>query len=255
MSLEEKILELSPFYIKLLAADRKRSKENTNFVTSDIFSEQEMVSFNGLLEEITEELIWRPGRLLYYEDSGKSEAAKTILKLLWPIIDGPEIFDEMTGGEYTSILVNIMGDYTDRIEMLKPTLISIPPDPELFVYYEEAMKCWLFGLNNSSIILCGSLLETVLKQKLRDLNVDLVCEVVFRNDRKYVNDFGLDKLIKNAQDQFLLFENEANNAHDIKRLRNKVVHKLRTLDSKKTFEAIGKTKVLVENLLSKKEWE
>ncbi len=105
------------------------------------------------------------------------------------------------------------------------------------------------------IILCGSLLESVLKQQLGDLNVDLVCEVVFKNDHKYVNNFGLDKLIKNAQDQFLLSENEGEDARNIKRLRNNAVHKLRPLDSKQTFEAIGKTKVLVENLLSKKEWE
>jgi hypothetical protein len=40
---------------------------------------------------------------------------------MWETIDSDQIFKEITGGGYSGLLVNIIGDYTDRVKMLKPT--------------------------------------------------------------------------------------------------------------------------------------
>ncbi len=208
--------------------------------------------FNSLYKSIFDELLWYPGTLIYMENPNELRAAQATMDLIWETVDADDIFDEMLSGGYGGLLANVMGDYADRIKMLKPTFISVnPQNYEFHIYYEEAMKAWLFGLSNSSLIICCSILETMLRQELYRISIDLVYQLN-RSDRKIegVESLPLDILIENATKEKLISYEERKTAHRIRKLRNDAIHSLRQVTHEETYEAIINTKNLIEKLLA-----
>src|SRR2546425_9172091 len=97
---------------------------------SNIFNmtDAEEKEFNSLWKSIVEGLMWSPGTLIYIPNEAERKAAKVFIDVIWKNEDTDDIFDEITGGGYSGLLVNIIGDYIDRAKILKPTFISINPE-------------------------------------------------------------------------------------------------------------------------------
>ena len=212
-------------------------------------TDAEEKEFNSLWKSIVEDLMWSPGTLIYIPDEAERKAAKVFIDMIWKAADADDIFDEMTGGGYSGLLVNIIGDYIDRAKILKPTFISINPEnTELYVYFEEAMRSWLFGLNNPALILCCSILESLLKEKLLKISVNHVYDFPDNKTFSSIRPFPIDTLIRNASQTGLLDKQEIDIAFSIKNLRNNAIHKLQNISQQQAYEAIMNTKDLVEKL-------
>jgi hypothetical protein len=111
------------------------------------------------------------------------------------------------------------------------------------------MQSWLFGLNNSALILCCSILESLLKEKLCQIDVDLVYDLSDRKNLKGIKQLPLPKLIQNAYSAGMLDKEDKKVASRIKDLRNDSVHKLKNVSYKEVYDAIMSTKALVEKFL------
>ncbi len=204
--------------------------------------------YNEYAKEIVSELIWKPGTLIHFEDLELMKEAESALSIIWNEVSEDELFEEMISGGADGILVNIIGDYTERAKKLKPTLISVKPDKEISVYFQNAMDSWLFGLNSASVILCFSMLEGLLKQKHPTL--------LYKGD-KILKDF---RDLRNAKCDMKEFIDEiANKGHisedtrklaqGIRRLRNDVVHIQKQINSDEAYNKIMDTKTIMERLL------
>jgi len=208
--------------------------------------------FNTLWKSIVENLMWSPGTLIHIADETERKAAQVLIDMIWKTQDTDEIFDEMTSGGYSGLLVNIIGDYIDRAKMLKPTLISInPQNIEFTRYFEEAMKAWLHGLNSSSLILCGSIIEDIIKTKLYDIDPGLALDLERKG--RNVKDKRNKKLVKLIDTAFShhIIDNEGKKTADrIRKLRNDAVHKLKKVSEEQTYQAILDTKELIEKILT-----
>lgn len=220
--------------------------------TFNMNSDQEK-EFNSLWESVVEELVWSPGTLIYISDKTERKAAQTIIHMIWETMESNEIFDEITSGGYSGLLVNIIGDYIDRAKMLRPTLISInPQNTEFSRYFEEAMKAWLYGLYSSSLILCCSIIEDILKTELSNITPNLALDFNRENQRLIgVKNKKLIILINSAYEHQIIDKTEKSIAHEIRILRNDAIHSLEKITEKQTFKAILDTKELVEKILIK----
>lgn len=200
--------------------------------------------------EIVEYIVWHPGTLIYFEDSHLMDEAKNIITELWESIDYDELSDEMFSGGFSGLMVNIIGDYIERAKKIKPIFITVKPTDVIRTYFQEAMNAWCYGLNTAALILCCSILESILK------------EVLLRKDPKFVYDMDNGKgfqnikekdlkiLIDNAKQAGLLDDIEIKKAQMIRESRNAAVHKLKRYSSEQTYQAIITTKELIEKLLT-----
>jgi hypothetical protein len=112
------------------------------------------------------------------------------------------------------------------------------------------MRSWLFGLNNSALILSCSILESLLKEKLSAISVNYVYDFSDNKNLSGIRQFPLENLIRNASKTGLLDKQETDIAFTIKNLRNNVIHKLQRISQQQAYEAIMNTKDLVEKLLA-----
>lgn len=215
--------------------------------------EDETNEFGSLYESIVEDLMWSPGTLIYIADESERRAAQTLIDMIWKTQDTDEIFEEMTSGGYAGLLVNIVGDYIERAKMLRPTLISIDPhDIEFTRYFEEAMKAWLYGLNTSSLILCCSVVEEMIRTQLYSIDPNLALDLEKRGRNVTgVRNKKLKTLIDTAYSHNIIDNGEKAIAHSIRKLRNSAVHNLRKVSDKETYQAILDTKKLVEKILTR----
>jgi hypothetical protein len=241
-SLPERILNLLQIF-----------RDGYNFENRSFnLNENQTSEFDSLWKSIVEDLMWSPGTLIHIADETKRKAAKVLIDLIWKTQDTDEIFDEMTSGGYSGLLVNLVGDYIDRAKMLKPTLISInTQNIEFTRYFEEAMKAWLHGLNSSSLILCGSIIEDMIKTQLYNINPNLALELE-RNGKnvKGKRNKKLVKLINTAFSHHIIDKEGKKIAHRIRELRNEAVHKLKKVSDEQTYQSILDTKELIEKILT-----
>lgn len=106
---------------RLVDLHKKYKTENITANSFVKYSEEA----EGSAYEIIENLIWEPGKLLYFEDTNLISDARDAVRLLWDDLSFNEILDEMDAGGYKGLLVSIIGDYIDRAKLLKPVFISI----------------------------------------------------------------------------------------------------------------------------------
>lgn len=205
-----------------------------------------------LIEDIVDYLVWFPGALFFDENHDRHKRNEAVIELLWKIVDSDEIFDELLSGGYSGLLANMLGDFSERVKMLKPTFISINPETiEFSNYFEEAMKAWLYGLSNAALIICFALIEDLLKDRLCQVDVDYVYELKDPNNPKGVKQVSYDRLIMSALKEGIIDRSEKNTLFRIKKLRNDSIHRLETVTDSQVYEAIIETKQIVEKLLRK----
>jgi hypothetical protein len=205
---------------------------------------------NEYAREIIEELMWNPGTLVYFEDPELMEEAKKAMDNLWENMDYDELSNEMFSGGYSGLMVNIIGNYIEKMKLVKPTFISVKPNNQIRSYFQQAMHAWTFGLNVASLVLCCSILESLLKQELLKKDPKLVYDPGKGKSLKDLKDRPLNQLITNAFDKKLIDKDEKSSAFMIKDLRDDAVHKLKEVSSEDTYNSIIKTRELIEKLLS-----
>jgi len=150
-------------------------------------------------------------------------------------------------------MVDIVSNYINKAKVVKPIFVSVDPEiSDFYVYFAEAMKSYFYGLNKSALILCCSILENIIKKKLSKVDDSLVYKLLKKNGKTIVTEYSLKKLINNAATINLISCEEKENAHDIRDLRNKAVHKMLHISSDQTYKVIIDSKNLIESLLGDK---
>ena len=147
-------------------------------------------------------------------------------------------------------MVSIVGDYIERVKMIKPTFITVKPSNEIRTYFQQAMNAWSHGLNTASLILCCSILEAILKQVLLSKDLKLVYDTGSGKSFKEFKEKDLGALIENARIKKIFNEGEAEKADKIRKNRNAAVHKLKEFSSNETYKTVMTTKDLLERLLT-----
>lgn len=220
---------------RLTDLHKKYKMEN---ITANSFIEYSKEA-KGLAYEIIESLIWEPGKLLFFEDSILINDAKDVVKDIWESIPSEDLWNETLSGGYKGLLVNIICDYIDRAKSLKPVFIAINPSNQIKSFFREAMGAWLHGLDTASLILCCAMIEEMLETIYPDLT-----------KAEKAGKGKLQALIDKAKGN--IFDNaDADNAHEIRLLRNDAVHKLKKSSKKDTYEAIFNTVSLIEKIYEK----
>jgi len=220
----------------------------------DVFdvSAEKKEETNKLIEDIVDYLVWYPGALFYDENHARHKRNEVVIDLLWKIVDSDQIIDELFSGGYSGLLANMLGDFSERVKMLKPTFISVNPETtEFSSYYEEAMKAWLYGLSNAAIIICFAVIEDLLKDRLCQVDIEYVYELKDPNNPKGVKQLSYDRIIMAAMGEGLINKKEKNILFNIKKLRNNSIHSLTSVSDSEVYDAILQTKRIVEKLLRK----
>ncbi len=239
----------SELVLKLLNLFMEIWDVDTNSIKAEPSQKKE---FCELCEKIIEDLIWAPGKLIYVPDETERVKAQCLVDLIWSKQESEELFDQMVGGSYTGLLVEILGDYTDRAKMLKPTFISVnPKNIEFSRYYEDAMRAWLFGLNSAALILCCSIIEDTLKEQLYNLDPNLALILDIHEGKVTgIKNKKMEKLIYEAANHNIIDIRGKRIAHRIRELRNSAIHSLEKIDDSQTYQAILDTKELIEKILT-----
>ncbi|MDO8722507.1 MAG: DUF4145 domain-containing protein [Syntrophales bacterium] len=228
--MEDKLLR----YIELLL------KLYQSVIDKSSLQGKESEEFNTLCREIFEELIRNPGGIIYIEAKEKKDAYRLAIERLFEIYSGEQIRDEILSGGYGGIVFDELDKYAERAKELIPTFINIEPsNREFYVLYNEAMKCWFYGLENSSVILSVTLLENTLKN--RDGK---------RNKVKDSRNTKLYNLINKFESIGVLSTIGAKKAHEIREVRNEIVHNGLNIASSEALRLVRNTKDILEEIFN-----
>jgi len=106
-----------------------------------------LIELMTLRKEIFEEFVWNPGRVIKAENSEHAEHIRSMLSKFWlSLAEEEKIFDEMLSGGFDGLLANMIGEYVERLQMVKPMVICISPEDYRFdSFYSEAINAWLAG--------------------------------------------------------------------------------------------------------------
>ena len=133
-------------------------------------------------------------------------------------------------------------DLTERLKKIRPTFLSIDyPDSEFKEYYNEALSAWLFGLNTASLIISWSFLEALIKNT-----------VLLRSIQAYMAIIQMEipqrEFLAQLEEWQILNGSDLDDIDGLRRLRNKAVHETEPIDSNTAFEAIRKSRAIVEKI-------
>lgn len=187
-----------------------------------------------LAERILDHLVWNPGVLIHFSDSQKMRDAQQAVDHLWreEVETDEDLYHKILYGipqGNLGIGAELTFTYAERLKRLKPTFIAVKPPPEVASYFEEAMAAWLRGLDRAALILCWSVLDNILKEKLPAVKT---CK------------------IEAASEAGILDETNAKRADEIRKLRNDAVHNGKHIAGEVSRRSILITKQIIEKLLS-----
>lgn len=215
-------------------------------------SPDESEKFNNICKDLFEGLISNPGGLIFIEETERIDAYKFSIERLFELHSYEEIYDDLVQGGYNGLMFEEMDNYAYRAQQLRPTLISVKPEnKEFYTYYDEAMKCWLYGLNNSSIIIIATLLESTLKNKLKNIgqNELQVMRKQIRSEKKQKrNQIDFEDFIDIAKVQGFLSNISKISSHRLRKKRNNIVHNRLEISSDEALELINSTKNIFEDV-------
>lgn len=217
-------------------------------------SEEESNEFNDLCKNLIEYLIKNPGGLIFVKEKEKIKAYKFVVEKLLEIYSTDELFEEIIMGGFGGLMFDELDSYIYRAKKLIPTFISINPEQkEFYTYYNEAMRCWLYGLTNSSIIIIASLLENLLNEKINELSQEEIQKIlrIIKVDNKYQGiEISFENLINIAETKGILSKKSKITAHRLRKIRNKVVHSGYNIDSDQALKLIKKIKEIIEEMFN-----
>lgn len=240
--METKLLEFIERLVKLL-----KTNDNISRISEDTAK-----VFNKLAEDLIEILVWRPGGIFKINSKENIDKFRIAVDLLLQGQSWEDLYNELISGGYGGLMLEEMDLYARRFVKLRPIFISNEPgDSEFDFYYNEAMKCWLHGLDNSSIVIITALLEKTLSSFLDDLNrneisklIKIVCE-----DNQYrgakVRFYELIEIT--CYKKHITYENKQS-FHEIRKIRNKIVHESYKITQEQSLSLLLKAKEYFEEL-------
>jgi hypothetical protein len=209
--------------------------------------------FNNISKNLIEFLIINPGGLIFLEDTKKIKACKLAVEKLFELYTSDELYEEILEGGFGGLLFNELDSYAYRIKNLNPIFFSIKPkNKEFNIYYNEAMRCWLYGLSNSSIIIMASLLENILKEKLKKFSQKELLEILknIKHIGKNKKQISFKDIIDIAKSKEIISKKSRVSADNLRERRNKIVHKGLDIDSDEALKLLNDTKNIFEKLFN-----
>lgn len=242
-SINEKLDELADLYSDILSDPEMY-----------MLDEEKKTRTDELMSSIRNYLIDYPGELIYEKDSDSTKRKLAVIDLLWKAYDDSVHYDELFGGENTDFITNFAGGYVKRAKMIRPTFFSVKKNvgKEFEIYFKEAIQTWLCGCKHAAVIICNSLLEDLLRNKLCDIDVDYAHKLYDWRKMKSNPKFGMKELKERASKEKILPKQLLSKLSRVQQKRNDAVHNLNTLSDEEAYSLIMDTKEIVEHLLNKK---
>jgi hypothetical protein len=216
--------------VKLFRRSRKQGFSPQTLLRAGDFKEAQ-----DLGREILDCLLWNPGSLVSLRNFREMKEAEQAIEILWEYWDPDKVFIELLEGEFGGLFGYLADRYADRARFLRPTFTLLRPKSEVRMYLNQAMQAWAHGLDISSVILCWSVIENLLREKLSE------------NGSQLSSDRG--KWIRTARERGWLETETSRSADRIRTLRNEMVHKPRKFAPRRVYAVIMETKEVVERLL------
>lgn len=198
--------------------------------------------------EIFERLIENPGALIHYDDPSRIKEAQEAMDRIWGEVSGEQLVEDLSKGAYKDLSFNLTASYLENAKQLKPLFVAVRPSKEIERYFAEAMEAWIHGRYSATLILCWSVLENLIKERVSSERAVLRLGQ-YKNFRD-LEEKTCKEWINSAESSGLLRPEDAQNARKIKKLREQAVHKLQPIESDQAHDAILKTKSIIERLLT-----
>src|SRR5690554_6099656 len=181
-SINERLDELVKVFVELL------SPEGMNSFTKD--------EANELISSIRAYLIDYPGELIYEQNMDAVNRRMTAIDFLWKMYDDDHHYDEMFFGDNVDYITNYASAYIKRARMIRPLFVTTKKHvgKEFEFYFKEATKAWLNGCEQAAIIICNSLLEDTLRNKLCHVDINYVYELFNSQGSKSNPSIGMNHL-------------------------------------------------------------
>jgi len=184
-----------------------------------------------ITSKILDELVVNPGGIIFTENnSSKKGKCRTAINFFFQSFNSEEFSDFFA--EKRNELDELF-EYEDRFTSLRPTFIDIHPanQKQFFTFYNEAMRCWLFGLDISSVIVISTLLENTLKATLG------------KNSK-------FEKLIDESYRRNIISLKSRDHAHKLRKTRNKIAHEGFIINKDESLKLVIETKDVIEDICS-----
>lgn len=138
--------------------------------------------------------------------------------------------------------------------MIRPTFFSVKKSvgKDFEALFKEAIQSWLYGCKHAAIIICNSLLEDLLRNKLCDIDVKYAQKLFDWTQMKSNAQYGMNDLKNFAKKEDILTKSLIEKLSDVQQSRNNCVHNLNTVSDEEAYERIIDTKDIVEYLLNEK---
>ncbi len=158
---------------------------------------------------------------------------------------GDEILDE----HFTHLELQMIPDTIARWKKLTRVQIVRFPEKKVTDYMRQATTCYLYGLPSAAAVLCRTVLEFTLEEKLGDFGG--ISKLKGNSDRKDDRLFNLIKtagITKVGKTKILSGEFDlVRKAHDIREVGNNAIHK-NTCTEEEALEAIKNTGEILSHI-------
>ena len=197
---------------------------------------------HDLQAKIIEILLFGADKPLFVSDKKMKGIFDVVLPHLLNRNDFQFLFDRLDSSGKS---VDITWNYLDRFLKLKPFLLFSNLPQNVNILLSDAIRSYLYSCNRAAVILCGALLEEILRSKLSEIDPSLV----FKNDNG-AKPYQLEMkyIIKNAIKHEIMDKNLERKARHVNTERNAAVHRCKPFAEKETLSLITKTKEIIEDI-------
>ena len=255
LNVKETAMSINELIVQLLELKAQPASAYT-----DVESMTESLSSQQRLEaQILDHILRHPGKFICIPEARKRTAAQEVVETLWKeeVDDNDEFYRLIhygvpyggnSPGRCDSISDGLGTTYHLRVRQLKPTFVSNNLPADVRCCFEQAMEAWVRGLDSAALILCWSVLESLMKERLLNIDTDLVYQSAAPGSRcRKLRPWP--EIIKSAKNLGILNAEGAAAADDICKTRNNAVHELKDVTEDQSFRAITNTRWLLEFLV------
>lgn len=248
LDIEEMLKELIDYHESALS--------NPKEFLQDIDSN--LARMNSLVKSITSFIVQNPSHFFLAKSERDLEVKKEFLERLWSNLDYEEVFNELFWGTTSNEGVlnegylEILGsNYASRLKKLKPTfyIYTTRIEKNTKLYYGEAINSWLLGSFNSTVIICTSILEDILRRRVAHLDADKT-QKLYPDYKKSNPIYGLKEILEYAHELNIISQKDYRKIKNIQQLRNDMVHNLHVVTGDESYEMLISTKDIIESILT-----
>ncbi len=219
------------------------------FTQEQILRHPDFKQFQKYAWDVMDYLVWNPGSLVCTDDHEFLRDAREFMDNFWDeVVDEDSIWDEMMAGGFNGLAGALTERYAARASTLKPIFIAVDPGREFSICFQEAMHAWVHGLDKACVILCWTVLESVLQDRLTKLDLRSIYTEMRGTDPRTWKKRARKEWIRAARERRLLNAIEAGFAKDVMKLRDAAVHEQVSIHKAEAHFALLKTRHLVERL-------